>query len=186
MRDPGESCILLLTMLSRPPLEHYTAVDDYLDVTAAFRHFVRPKLLYELILPQTSEEGTDPTVPSPELMVSTSDGRHGGCFLPMSTPLHCRRQPGRLSGHSQGKQVSNCSQKCNPVSMGDLSIGDVVDGRNPGARLRFGSAPSGCHYTNCIRRHLPFLLYLISEDAFKRLLEMVAVSVLPPGRQPNS
>jgi hypothetical protein len=144
------------------------------------------QLLYGFIPLQTSEESTDPTVPSPELMVSTSDGRYGGCFHRISTPLHCRRQPGRLSGHNQGKQVSNCSQKCNPVSMGDLGIGDIVDGRNPGATPRFGSAPSGCHYRVCIRRHLLFLLYLISEDAYKCLLELVAVLVLPPDRQPNS
>lgn len=144
MQDSGESSIPLPTMVLRPPPpEHSAAVDGYRDVTAALSAVsLDPRLVFGRIQPQTSGESTNPTFPSPELMVNTGDESTGNTSFESRLPpftVGVRQETSLVT--AKGSKFRGAFKKGDLVSAGGPSVGGIVDRTNPGATLQFGSFP---------------------------------------------
>ena len=137
-----ESHIPLPTMLTRPlPPEDSAAVDGYRDVAAALSTNSSNKgLVFGRIRLQATEEGTNTSVPSPELVVNATDENTG------NVPPESRLRPFTVGVMQEGptvkgRKLHKALTISDSASAGGSSIGGIADRTNPEVMFQFGSFP---------------------------------------------
>ena len=131
-------------MLTRPPPpEHSAAVDGYRDVTTALSTVsLDQPLVFGRILSQTTEESTNLIVPSPELVVNTTDECTGNAsFGPRLPPFTVGISQKDPTAMDKGRKLRNVLKQHETIPAGDSNSGGVTDRTNPETTLQFGSFP---------------------------------------------
>ncbi|KAF9652418.1 hypothetical protein BDM02DRAFT_3183801 [Thelephora ganbajun] len=138
-QDSDGSRIPLPTMLTRPPPpEHSAPVDGYRDVGAALStNSPNQTFVFGRIRPQATEEDSNTSVPSPELVVKVTDESTG------TTPPRPRLLPFTVGVTQESPTVTVKGRKSRiATATGDFASGGVTDKTKPEMTFQFGSFPS--------------------------------------------
>lgn len=130
-------------MLTRPlPPEHSTAVDGYRNVIAALSA-VSPneQLIFGYIRPQTTEENTDLSTSSPELLANVSDESTGDVSIQPRLPpftVGIRQEDPMVT--AKGSKFRNAPQIGDSDYEKGSGVGGIIDRTNPDVTFQFGAS----------------------------------------------